>query len=95
MTMYQLKTTFLFSLLTGLMALMESAIGGKSGMVVALFIAAVRNLHAASHMIPMQEARPASAQLFTVNPLTGGLLLRLFSIQHPIEKRIARLESMA
>ena len=56
---------------------------------------ALRKLHTASHMIPMQEARPASAHMFIVNPLTGGSLLKLFSTHPPMEERIARLENMA
>jgi heat shock protein HtpX len=32
--------------------------------------------------------------MFIVNPLTGGGILRLFSTHPPIEKRVARLESM-
>jgi heat shock protein HtpX len=54
---------------------------------------ALRKLHTASHMAPMQ-ASPASAHLFIVNPLTGGSLLRLFSTHPPMEERIARLEAM-
>jgi heat shock protein HtpX len=45
--------------------------------------------------MPMQEARPASAHLFIVNPLTGGSLLKLFSTHPPMEERIARLEVLA
>ncbi len=56
---------------------------------------ALRKLHTASHMIPMHEARPASAHMFIVNPLTGGSLLKLFSTHPPMEERIARLENMA
>ena len=56
---------------------------------------ALRKLHVASHMLPMQEARPASAHLFIVSPLTGGSLLKLFSTHPPMEERIARLEAMA
>ena len=56
---------------------------------------ALRKLHTASHTIPMQEARPASAHMFIVNPLTGGALLKLFSTHPPMEERIARLEGMA
>jgi heat shock protein HtpX len=56
---------------------------------------ALRKLHTASTMIPMQEARPASAHLFIVNPLSGGSLMRLFSTHPPMEDRIARLEAMA
>ncbi|SNB46241.1 zinc metalloprotease HtpX [Geobacter sp. DSM 9736] len=56
---------------------------------------ALRKLHTASHMIPMQEAKPASAHMFIVNPLSGGSLLKLFSTHPPMEERIARLEGMA
>ena len=56
---------------------------------------ALRKLHNASHAIPMQAARPASAHMFIVNPLTGGSLLKLFSTHPPMEERIARLESMS
>ena len=56
---------------------------------------ALRKLQAASQMIPMQEARPASAHLFIVNPLSGSSIARLFSTHPPMEERIARLEGMA
>jgi heat shock protein HtpX len=56
---------------------------------------ALRKLHSASQMIPMQEARPASAHMFIVNPLTGSSLFKLFSTHPPMEERIARLEAMA
>jgi len=56
---------------------------------------ALRKLHAASRMLPMTEARPATAHMFIVNPLTGGGLLSLFSTHPPMEERIARLEGMA
>lgn len=56
---------------------------------------ALRKLHNASQMLPMHEARPATAHLFIVNPLTGGALLKLFSTHPPMEERIARLEAMA
>jgi heat shock protein HtpX len=56
---------------------------------------ALNKLHTASHMIPMQNARPASAHMFIVNPLTGGSLLKLFSTHPPMEERIARLEGLA
>ncbi|TLM99412.1 zinc metalloprotease HtpX, partial [bacterium] len=55
---------------------------------------ALRKLQAGSRMIPLAEARPASAHLFIVNPLTGGGLASLFSTHPPMEERIARLESM-
>lgn len=56
---------------------------------------ALRKLHSASQMLPMQEARPATAHLFIVNPLTAGGLMQLFSTHPPMEERIARLEQMA
>jgi heat shock protein HtpX len=56
---------------------------------------ALRRLHTASRMLPMQEARPATAHMFIVSPLTSGSLLRLFSTHPPMEERIARLEAMA
>jgi heat shock protein HtpX len=56
---------------------------------------ALRKLHMASMHIPMTEARPATAHLFIVNPLSGGALLKLFSTHPPMEERIARLEAMA
>ena len=56
---------------------------------------ALRKLHNASQVLPMQEARPATAHMFIVNPLTGGSLLKLFSTHPPMEERIARLEGMA
>ena len=56
---------------------------------------ALRKLHMGSQMLPMQEARPATAHLFIVNPLSGGSLLKLFSTHPPMEERIARLEAMA
>lgn len=45
--------------------------------------------------IPMEEARPATAHMFIVNPLTGGGILQLFSTHPPIEERIRRLRAMA
>lgn len=56
---------------------------------------ALRKLENGSRMLPMQEARPATAHLFIVNPLTGGGLMSLFSTHPPMDERIARLEAMA
>jgi heat shock protein HtpX len=55
---------------------------------------ALRKLDSASRQLPMQEARPATAHMFIVNPLTAGGLLQLFSTHPPMEDRIARLERM-
>jgi len=51
--------------------------------------------HTSARLVPMAEARPASAHLFIVNPLTGGGLASLFSTHPPMEERVARLERMS
>jgi heat shock protein HtpX len=56
---------------------------------------ALRKLDQGSRMLPMEEARPATAHMFIVNPLTAGGLLQLFSTHPPMEDRIARLEQMS
>lgn len=60
-----------------------------------LLASALRKLEAANERIPMEDATPATAHLFIVNPLNAGLLTRLFSTHPPIEERIRRLEQMA
>jgi len=55
---------------------------------------ALRKLDQASRVLPMHEARPATAHMFIVNPLTAGGLMKLFSTHPPMEDRIARLEQM-
>ncbi|HAD03299.1 MAG: protease HtpX [Desulfuromonadales bacterium GWD2_61_12] len=56
---------------------------------------ALRKLQAGVQVQPLEEARPASAHLFIVNPLRGSALLSLFSTHPPMEERIARLETLA
>lgn len=56
---------------------------------------ALGKLQAASRAAPMEEARPATAHLFIVNPLTARGLAHLFSTHPPVEERIARLQAMA
>jgi heat shock protein HtpX len=55
---------------------------------------ALEKLDQASKVIPMQ-ATPATAHLFIVNPLTGGMLRSLFSTHPSTEERVARLRAMA
>lgn len=74
--------------------LADEAGAGICGRPLAL-AGALRKLHNASQAIPMQEARPATAHMFIVNPLTGGGLASLFSTHPPMEERIARLEALA
>ncbi len=54
---------------------------------------ALEKLAKASQIIPM-DAQPSTAHLFIVNPLSGKLLMNLFSTHPPLEDRIARLKSM-
>jgi heat shock protein HtpX len=56
---------------------------------------ALRKLHNVSQAIPLHDARPATAHMFIVNPLTGGGMMSLFSTHPPMEERIARLETLA
>jgi heat shock protein HtpX len=56
---------------------------------------ALRKLEMANERIPMADAGPATAHLFIVNPLHGGMMSRLFSTHPPLEERIKRLEEMA
>jgi len=63
--------------------------GNPSGLASAL-----EKLARASEMVPL-EARPATAHMFIVTPLTGGSFLNLFSTHPPVEERIARLRAMA
>jgi len=54
---------------------------------------ALEKLSNASKAVPMQ-ANPASAHMFTVNPLKARSFAALFSTHPPIEKRIEKLRGM-
>jgi heat shock protein HtpX len=56
---------------------------------------ALRKLHYNSKKIPMREARPATAHMFIVNPLSSKGMAALFMTHPPVEERIKRLEAMA
>jgi heat shock protein HtpX len=56
---------------------------------------ALRKLEKASEQIPMENAGTATAHMFTVNPLAGGGLMKLFSTHPSTEERIKRLERIA
>jgi heat shock protein HtpX len=51
---------------------------------------ALEKLGAYSGRLPL-DAKPATAHMFIVNPLSGKSLMRLFSTHPPLEDRIARL----
>ncbi len=58
---------------------------------------ALAKLQNAAHQIPNQqaEARPATAHLFIVNPLSGQAMDKLFSTHPRMENRSSALEEMA
>jgi heat shock protein HtpX len=64
--------------------------GSPSGLANALL-----KLEKGSQLVPLHDAKPATAHMFIVNPLTGGGLLKLFSTHPPIEERVKRLNEMA
>jgi heat shock protein HtpX len=55
---------------------------------------ALEKLGRATQMLPMEEARPETAHLFIVSPLSGGSFMSWFSTHPPLEQRIARLRAM-
>lgn len=74
----------------------EADKGGAAMSGNPLYLAnALRKLESANRQLPMQEATPASAHMFIVNPLRGGGLASLFSTHPPMEERVKRLEEMA
>lgn len=56
---------------------------------------ALLKLEKGNQMVPMEDAKPATAHMFIVNPLHGGGLMTLFSTHPPIPERVKRLEEMA
>ena len=56
---------------------------------------ALLKLERGNQVIPMDDAKPATAHMFIVNPLHGGGLMNLFSTHPPIAERVKRLEEMA
>jgi heat shock protein HtpX len=64
--------------------------GNPSGLANALL-----KLEKGNQVIPMEDAKPATAHMFIVNPLHGGGLMKLFSTHPPIAERVKRLHEMA
>lgn len=54
---------------------------------------ALQRLEEYNHRYPM-HVNPATAQMYVVNPLSGGFLAGLFSTHPPINERISRLMNM-
>jgi heat shock protein HtpX len=57
-------------------------------------ISALGKLESGVQRIPMDDATPATAHLFILNPFSGGGIARLFSTHPSTEERIARLQAM-
>jgi heat shock protein HtpX len=57
-------------------------------------ISALQKLEMGVAQIPMQDASPATAHLFILNPFGPGGLTRMFSTHPSTEERIARLQGM-
>lgn len=55
---------------------------------------ALLKLERGAQVVPMQDAKPATAHMFIVNPLTGSGLMKLFSTHPPIEERVKRLKEL-
>lgn len=56
---------------------------------------ALQKLEPANARIPMDNASPASAHMFIVNPIRAGGVRKLFSTHPPVEERIERLQQIA
>jgi heat shock protein HtpX len=57
-------------------------------------ISALGKLERGVERIPMDDATPATAHMFILNPFSGGGLMKLFSTHPSTEDRIARLQAM-
>lgn len=55
---------------------------------------ALKKIAYGNQVLPM-DAKPATAHMFIMSPLSGSSILHLFSTHPPIEKRIERLENMS
>jgi len=55
---------------------------------------ALLKLERGAQIVPMHDAKPATAHMFIVNPLTGGGLMKLFSTHPPIAERVKRLKEL-
>ena len=55
---------------------------------------ALEKLSQDSRILPMKDAKPSTAHMFIVNPLSAKSMVNLFSTHPPMEKRIERLRKI-
>jgi heat shock protein HtpX len=55
---------------------------------------ALLKLERGAQVVPLHDAKPSTAHMFIVNPLTGGGLMKLFSTHPPIAERVKRLKDL-
>jgi len=67
-----------------------SIAGNPYGLVNAL-----QKLEQGAQIVPMHDAKPATAHMFIVNPLSGGSIMKLFSTHPPIAERVKKLKELA
>lgn len=65
-----------------------------SGKPLAL-ASALKKLQSYNERKPIEDAEPATAHMFIVNPLSGSAIFKLFSTHPPIEERVQKLEMLA
>jgi len=56
---------------------------------------ALNKLAYVNERLPMENAQPASAHMFIVNPFSGKSVAKMFSTHPPIEERVNRLQEIA
>ena len=64
-----------------------------SGVPLAL-ASALEKLSMQNQIHPIRDAKPATAHMFIVNPLSGGGLMKLFSTHPSMEERVSRLRQL-
>lgn len=73
---------------------MADATGAKLCGKPQALASALQKLQMTTNSVPMQEATPATAHMFIVNPFTNTKIASLFSTHPATEDRIARLMAM-
>lgn len=74
----------------------EADAGGASFSQDPLALASALNkISSYSQKVPMENANPATENMFIISPLAGSKMSSLFSTHPPTEERVARLREMA